>query len=95
MFENINSKLISLLIVSNLIKVTQQTYGAFGEYRNIAYPEGYTSENSNVIIMDYDQYNYGITAYSLSSNKKQFKGIRISGSIAEVNSPLFFFIKNN
>ena len=44
--------------------------------------------------MDYDKYNYGTTVYSLSPDKKQFKGTRLSGSIAQSNSPLFFFIKN-
>lgn len=80
--------------LANLICVSEKNYGDFGNYVNIPYPQGYTTENSNVIIMDYDKYNYGTTVYSLSPDKKQFKGTRLSGSIAESNSPLFFFIKN-
>ena len=80
--------------VANLICVSEKNYGDFGNYVNIPYPQGYTTENSNVIIMDYDKFNYGTTVYSLSPDKKQFKGTRLSGSIAQSNTPLLFFIKN-
>ena len=71
-----------------------ENYGAFGEYRDIYYPAGFTPENSNVVITDIDTLNLGTCAYSLSADKTQFKGVRPSGVMSEHNTAQFIFIRN-
>ena len=94
-----NSNFVDLSVVANadrlnnLIKVTQENYGGFDEYRDINYPEGFNPLNCSVVITDVDVVNKGICIYSLSSDKKQFKGQRLNGSYSEANHPLFLFIK--
>lgn len=77
----------------NLIKVKSMVYGAFGDYREIQYPDGFTPENCNIIPVDTDPLNFGTCCYTLSTSKKQIKGSRLNGAMAQSNNILLIFIK--
>lgn len=80
-------------LVDNLIKVKSMAYGAFGDYREIQYPDGFTPENCNIIPVDTDPLNFGTCCYTLSTSKKQIKGSRLNGGMAQSNNILLIFIK--
>lgn len=95
-----NSNFVDLSVVANADRLNKligfyraENYGAFGEYRDICYPAGFTPENSNVVITDIDTLNLGTCAYSLSADKTQFKGVRPSGVMSEYNTAQFIFIR--
>ena len=80
--------------MENLITVINIPYGAFGEWRNIQYPNGYNSSNSHIIISDIDFREVGPCLYTISSDKLNFKGERINGLRNGSNIAIMFFIKN-
>ena len=91
-FRDISNK-ASADRLDNLIKVKSMVYGAFGDYRDIQYPDGFTPENCNIIPVDTDPLNFGTCCYTLSTSKKQIKGSRLNGGMAQSNNILLIFIK--
>ena len=79
--------------LSNLVRFVYYTYGDFGNYKEIPYPTGFTSQNSYVIITDIDFSNLGTCSYSISNDRIKFKGVRINNSLNHNNDLIFTFLK--